>query len=159
MNQIKNADTNLKALFVMGNGITSIAQQAKVKEGLDNLEMLVLCDPFVNEAAILTDKQDDVFILPSATQYETSGSVTATNRSAQWRNKVVEPMYESKTDHDILFALAKRLGFYDQYTAGMKLKENKKDFKWPEDATDEIARIIKTIGLTGWTAKRIKKTQ
>jgi len=155
--KIHNGGTNLKSLFVMGNGITSIAQQAKVKEGLDNLEMLVLVDPFVNEAAILTDKQDDVFILPAATQFETSGSVTATNRSAQWRSKVVEPMYESKTDEDILFELAKRLDFYDQYTAGMKIKENKKDYKWPEDATDEIARIIKTIGLTGWTAARIKK--
>ena len=157
--KITNAETNLKALFVMGNGITSIAQQAKVKEGLDNLEMLVLCDPFVNEAAVLTDKQDDVFILPAATQFETSGTVVATNRSAQWRDKVIEPMYESRTDHDILFDLAKRLGFYDEYTAGMKIKENKKDFTWPEDATDEIARIIKTIGLTGWTAKRIKKHQ
>lgn len=155
--KINNAGTNLKTLFVMGNGITSIAQQAKVKEGLDNLDMLVLCDPFVNEAAILTDKQDDVFILPSATQFETSGSVTATNRSVQWRTKVIEPMYESKTDHDIMFELARRLGFYEEYTAGMKVKENKKDFTWPEDATDEIARIIKTIGLTGWTAKRIKK--
>jgi formate dehydrogenase major subunit len=155
--QIHNAGTNLKSLIVMGNGITSIAQQAKVKEGLDNLEMLVIADPFVNEAAILTDKQDNVFILPAATQFENSGSVSATNRSVQWRNKVVEPMYESKTDHDILFALAKRLGFYDEYTNAMKMKENKKDFTWPEDGTDEIARIIKTIGLGGWVAKRIKK--
>ncbi len=155
--KVTNGGTNLKMLFVMGNGITSVAQQAKIKEGLDNLEMLVLCDPFVNEAAILTDKQDDVFILPSATQFETSGSVTATNRSVQWRTKVVEPMYESKTDHEVMFELAKRLGFYEQFTAGMKIKDNKKDFTWPEDATNEIARIIKTIGLTGWTAERIKK--
>ena len=154
--QIHNAGTALKNLFVMGNGITSIAQQAKVKEGLDNLDMLVLCDPFVNEAAILTDKQDDVFILPAATQFETSGTVVATNRSVQWRTKVVDPLYESKTDQWIMFELAKRLGFYDEFTAGMKIKENKKDFTWPEDATDEIARIIKTIGLTGWTAKRVK---
>jgi formate dehydrogenase major subunit len=155
--KVTNGGTNLKMLFVMGNGITSVAQQAKIKEGLDNLEMLVLCDPFVNEAAILTDKQDDVFILPSATQFETSGSVTATNRTVQWRTKVVEPMYESKTDHEVMFELSKRLGFYEQFTAGMKIKDNKKDFTWPEDATNEIARIIKTIGLTGWTADRIKK--
>ncbi len=32
-----------------------------------------------------------------------------------------------------------------------------KDFVWPEDATNEIARIIKTIGLTGWRAERLKK--
>jgi formate dehydrogenase major subunit len=155
--KIHNAGTNLKNLIVVGNGITSIAQQAKVKEGLDDLDMIVLCDPFVNEGAILTDKQDNVFLLPAATQFETSGTVVATNRSVQWRNKVVEPLYEAKADQDILFELAKRLGFYDEYTAGMKVKENKKDFQWPEDATDEIARIIKTIGLTGWTAKRVKE--
>ncbi len=157
--KIYNAGTRLKALFVMANGITSIAQQKKVKEGLDNLELLVLVDPFVNEAAILTDKQDDVYILPGATQFETSGSVTNTNRSAQWRDKIVDPLYESKTDHEIMFELAKRLGFYDELTRGMLIRENKKEFKWPEDATDEIARIIKTIGLTGWTAKRLKEHQ
>jgi formate dehydrogenase major subunit len=156
---IHNAGTNLKALMVFGNGVTSIAQQAKVKEALDNLEMIVLADPFVNEAAILTDKQDDIFLLPAATQFETSGSVTATNRSAQWRSQVVEPLYESKPDQEVMFELAKRLGFYKEFVQGMLIKENKKDFTWPEDATDEIARIIKTIGLTGWTAKRLKQHQ
>ena len=164
---IHNAGTNLKALVVFGNGITSISQQAKVKEALDNLEMIVLADPFVNEAAILTDKQDDIFLLPAATQFETSGSVTATNRSAQWRYQVVEPLYESKPDQEIMFMMAKKLGFYNEYTKGMLLEETKdgkiapiagkKDFTWPEDATNEIARIIKTIGLTGWRADRIKK--
>jgi formate dehydrogenase major subunit len=156
---IHNNGTNLKALFVMGNGITSTAQTKKVKEALDNLEIAVFCDPFVNEGAIITDKQDDVYILPAGTQFETSGSVTATNRSAQWRTEVVKPMYESKADQDIMFELAKRLGFYDELTAGLKIRENKKDFNWPEDATDEIARTIKTIGLTGWTAKRLKEHQ
>ena len=164
---IDNAGTTLKALLVFGNGITSIAQQAKVKEALDNLEMIVLADPFVNEAAVLTDKKDNVFILPAATQFETSGYCVATNRSAQWRYKVVEPLYESKPDQEIMFELAKRLGFYEQYTKAMMMQETKdgklemipgkSSFTWPEDATNEIARIIKTIGLTGWTAERIKK--
>ena len=164
---IDNAGTSLKALLVFGNGITSIAQQAKVKEALDNLEMVVLADPFVNEAANLTDKKDNVFILPAATQFETSGYTVATNRSAQWRYKVVEPLYESKPDQEIMFELAKRLGFYEQYTKAMMMQETKdgklemipgkSSFTWPEDATNEIARIIKTIGLTGWTAERIKK--
>lgn len=153
---IHNAGTRLKALFVMGNGITSTAQTKKVKEALDNLDIAVFCDPFVNEGAIITDKKDDVYILPTATQFETSGSVTATNRSAQWRDKVVEPMYESKTDQDIMFAFAKKLGFFKELTAGMGKGEK---FTWPEDATNEIARIIKTIGLTGWTADRLKKHQ
>ena len=166
--KIENAGTPLKAVIVMGCGITSIAQQAKVKEGLDNLDLLVLADPFVNEAAILTDKKDNVFLLPSATQFENSGYTVATNRSAQWRYKVIEPMYESKSDHDVMFALAKHLGFYEQYTKALTMQINPKTgalepvpgkttFQWPEDATDEIARTIRTIGLMGWTADRIKK--
>ena len=54
---IHNAGTNLKALFVMGNGITSTAQTKKVKGALDKLELAVFCDPFVNEGAIITDSK------------------------------------------------------------------------------------------------------
>ncbi len=71
--------STIKALFVMGNGITSTAQTKKVKEALDKLDIAVFCDPFVNEGAVITDKQDDVYILPAATQFETSGSVTNSN--------------------------------------------------------------------------------
>jgi formate dehydrogenase major subunit len=143
----------------MGNGVTTISQTAKVKEALDALELIVFCDPLACEATVITDKQSDVYLLPAASQFETSGSVTATNRSAQWRTEVIKPMYESKTDHNIMFLLAKKLGFYDEFTKGMLIKENKKSFTWPEDATDEYARIIKTIGFTGWTSKRLKSHQ
>ncbi len=158
----------IKALWVQGNGVTSISRQASVQKALDKLELIVVAEPFANEAAVITNKKDGVYILPTATQFENEGSVTATNRSAQWRSKVVDPMYESKTDQDIMFAFAKKFGFYDQFVAGMKLKANKKkgtlekvknSFKWPEDAVDEVARTIKTIGLTGWTADRLKKHQ
>lgn len=152
---IHNAGTSLKALVVMGNGITSVAQQVKIKEGLDNLELLVITDPFVNEAAIITEKKDNVFILPAATQFETSGSVVATNRSAQWRYQVVKPLYECKPDHEFLFMLAKKLGFYDELTK--TIRDEKGNINWPEAATNEIAKTIKTIGLTGWTPERLKK--
>ncbi|MSN95861.1 formate dehydrogenase subunit alpha [Campylobacter sp. FMV-PI01] len=153
--KIHNANTNIKAFIVMGNGVTSTAQQAKVQEGLDNLELLVITDPFVNEAAVITNKQDNIFILPAATQFETSGTVVATNRSSQWRFKVSEPLFESKTDEYFLFELAKRLGFYDEYVRAMG--DGKGNFVWPEDATIEIARGIKTIGYTGILPERLKK--
>ncbi|MBR8463377.1 formate dehydrogenase subunit alpha [Campylobacter sp. faydin G-24] len=154
---IENAGTSLKALIVIGNGITSIAQQAKVQQGLDNLELLVLLDPFVNEAGIITNKKDNIFLLPAATQFENSGTVVATNRSGQWRSKVVEPLYESKSDHEILFELAKRLGFYDELTR--TLRDANGNIEWPEAATREIASIVKSIGLTGWTPERLKNHQ
>ncbi len=53
--------------------LLQLLKQKKVKEALDKLELAVFCDPFVNEGAIITDKQDDVYILPAATQFETAG--------------------------------------------------------------------------------------
>lgn len=154
---IHNGGTDLKALICLGNGITSTSQTHKVKQGLDGLELLVLGDPFVNEAAVLTDKKDNVFILPCASQMETSGSVTATNRSVQWRDKVIDPVFEAKPDQEVMFALAKELGFYEGYVKS--LGDGKGNFKWPEDATREISKAIKSIGMTGHTPERLKKHQ
>ena len=154
---IENAGDSLKALVVIGNGITSTAQQAKVQEGLDGLELLVLMDPFVNDAGVITNKKDGVYLLPAATQYETSGTVVATNRSGQWRSQVCKPLYESMPDHEVLFELAKRIGFYDELTRTIRGADGK--IEWPEAATREIANIVKSIGLTGWTPERLKRHQ
>ena len=152
---VDNGGTALKALVVMGNGITSIAQQAKVKEGLEALELLVLADPFVNEAGIIAERDDGIYLLPAATQFETSGSVTATNRSGQWRFKIVEPLYESKEDQEILFELAKKLGFYEDFTKTLRDENGK--IVWPENATREFTKAIRSIGLNGWSPERLKK--
>ena len=154
---IDNAGDSLKALVVIGNGITSTAQQVKVQEGLDALELLVCVDPFVNDAAVITNKKDDVYLLPAATQFEGSGTVVATNRSGQWRSQVCKPLYESIPDHELLFELAKRIGFYDELTRTIRDADGK--IEWPEAATHEIANIIKTIGMTGWTPERLKRHQ
>ncbi|EAI2751102.1 formate dehydrogenase [Campylobacter coli] len=153
--KVDNAGTSLKALVVMGNGITSTAQQAKVKEGLEALELLVLADPFVNEAGIIAERKDGIYLLPAATQFETSGSVTATNRSGQWRFKIIDPLYESKEDQEILFELAKKLGFYEDFTKTLRDENGK--IVWPENATREIASAVRSIGLNGWSPERLKK--
>ena len=41
------------------------------------------------------DRKDGVYLLPASTQFETYGSVTASNRSLQWRETVVDPLFES----------------------------------------------------------------
>ncbi|CAM3536366.1 Fumarate hydratase [Arcobacter aquimarinus] len=155
-NAKNNAGTPLKALVCIGNGISTITQTHKVKEALDNLELVVFIDPYVNDAAVITTRKDNMFLLPAASQVETEGTVVNTSRIAQWRTKVVEPLYESRTDHDILFDFAKRMGFYNEFIAGMGKGDK---FTWPEDATNEIAKALKTIGMQGRTAERIKKHQ
>src|SRR3546814_2275631 len=51
--------------------------------------------------SVMSDRPNGTYLLPAATQLETVGSVTASNRSLQWREKVFDPLFESKTDHEI----------------------------------------------------------
>lgn len=158
--KIHNGDSGkIRAMMVMGNGIISIAQTPRVKEALDNLELFVMVDPFPHDAIAYTDRKEGVYLLPGTTQFEVSGSVTATNRSGQWRYKVIDPVYESRPDQDILFDLADRLGFKEQFQRSLyqiAKDHGREQFIWPDDATREINLGMKTIGLSGWTPERLK---
>ena len=91
-----------------------------MKKAMDKLDLLVVVDPYPSATAAMAampGKAEDlnpnraVYLLPAATQFETSGSVTASNRSLQWREKVIDPLFESRTDQMIMYQLAQKLGF------------------------------------------------
>src|SRR5690606_42080432 len=42
----------------------------------------------------------------------------------QWREKVIDPLYEHKTDGEIAYLLAKKLGFADQMFKNIKVVNN-----------------------------------
>jgi len=67
-------------------------------------------DPYPTVSAVLSDRTDGVYLLPATTQFETYGSVTASNRSLQWREKVIEPSFDSLPDHTIIYKFAKKTG-------------------------------------------------
>ena len=52
--------------------------------------MMVIIDPYPTASAVLPDRKDGIYLLPATTQFETYGSVTASNRSLQWRDKIIE---------------------------------------------------------------------
>jgi formate dehydrogenase major subunit len=90
-------------------------------------------------------RKDGVYLLPAATQFETSGSVTASNRSLQWREKVIEPLFESKPDHTIMMAFAKKFGYADQFIGKQadgttKIKVIKDKDGWDEPEIESILR-------------------
>ena len=153
-NAKNNSGTTIHGMINIGSGLSSISLTHVTKAAMEKLELCVIVDPFVNDMAAIADVKNNLFMLPAASQIETSGTVTATNRSTQWRNQVVEPMYECKTDHEILFQLAKKLGYYDELVRAMG--DGKGNFKWPEDATREYTSAIRTIGLQGITPERLK---
>jgi formate dehydrogenase major subunit len=140
--------TPLKALIQWGCGSNSTSQYHKVKKAYDLLDLLVIVDPFPTMAAVACET-DNVYLLPSGSQYETSGSVTSTSRQIQWRNKVVDPIHNSKADYKIMELLVKKLGFAELFYKNIK--------QVPEDITRELGRGSLTIGYNGQTPERIKK--
>ncbi len=102
------------------------------------------------------DRSDGVYLLPACTQFETYGSVTASNRSLQWRDRVMAPLFESLPDHTIMYKLARKLGFADQLCKNIQVNN---DEPLVEDITREFNRGMWTIGYTGQSPERLKTQQ
>jgi len=166
-NELIDQDSNVKAVFFWGHAPNSQTRGLEMKKAMDNLEMLVVIDPYPSATAAMAAMKVEgqevnpnraVYLLPAATQFETSGSVTASNRSVQWREKVIEPLFESRTDHMIMYQLAEKLGFGKQLVAKIKLVPGKGNMMEPEpeDMLREINRGSWTIGYTGQSPERLK---
>ena len=146
---------NVRAMVLWGHAPNSQTRGKEMKTAMEKLDMLVVVDPYPTVSAVMHDRTDGVYLLPACTQFETRGSVTASNRSLQWRDKVVDPIFESKPDHEIIGRFAKAFGFHDRMFRNIKLEA---DGVTPdiEDTLREINRGMWTIGYTGQSPERLK---
>ena len=144
---------NTRAMVLWGHAPNSQTRLKEMKTAMEKLDMLVVVDPFPTVSAVMQDRTDGVYLLPATTQFETRGSVTASNRSLQWRDQVIEPLFESKPDHVIMSMFAKKFGFHDRMFRNIAM-----DGEEPviEDITREFNRGMWTIGYTGQSPERIK---
>ncbi|HRX36865.1 MAG TPA: formate dehydrogenase subunit alpha, partial [Aestuariivirga sp.] len=144
---------NTKVMVFWGHAPGSQTRLPEMKTAMEKLEMLVIIDPYPTLSAVLSDRTDGVYLLPASTQFETYGSVTASNRSLQWREKVLEPMFDSKPDQVIAYLLAKKFGFADRMFRNIKVENDEPSI---EDTLREINRGMWTIGYTGQSPERLK---
>jgi formate dehydrogenase major subunit len=144
---------NIRAVMFQGHAANSQTRGVEMKKALEKLDMLVISDPYPTHMAVMSDRKNDTYLLPTCTQFETSGSLTSSNRSLQWREKVIEPLFESLPDHTILYKLAKKLGFADELCKHIKVTN---DEPLIEDILREINRGAWTIGYTGQSPERLK---
>jgi formate dehydrogenase major subunit len=169
-NELIDQENNVKGMIFWGHAPNSQTRGLEMKKALDRLDLLVVIDPHPSATAAMAAMPGDaadlnpnraVYLLPAATQFETSGSCTASNRSIQWREQVIEPLWESMSDHAIMQAFADRLGFGDQLSKHYKkLTFKKHDIEWNEPVVEDILREINrscwTIGYTGCSPERLK---
>ncbi|WP_224825710.1 formate dehydrogenase subunit alpha [Cognatishimia sp. MH4019] len=145
---------NVRAMVLWGHAPNSQTRMKEMKTAMEKLDMLVVIDPFPTVSAVLHDREDGVYLLPAATQFETRGSVTASNRSIQWRDKIMDPLFESKPDHVIIAKLANKFGFGDRLFRNIEME----DAETPniESVTREFNAGMWTVGYTGQSPERIK---
>ncbi|MDW4497641.1 formate dehydrogenase subunit alpha [Sulfitobacter sp. D35] len=144
---------NTRAMVLWGHAPNSQTRQKEMKTAMEKLDLMVVVDPYPTVSAVLQDRSDGVYLLPAATQFETYGSVTASNRSLQWREKVVEPLFESLPDHTIMAKFAQKFGFADKMFRNIEMNG---DEPLIEDITREFNRGMWTIGYTGQSPERLK---
>ncbi|MFN5190188.1 MAG: molybdopterin-dependent oxidoreductase, partial [Burkholderiales bacterium] len=163
-NELIDQDSNLKAIVYWGHAPNSQTRGLEMKKAMETVELMVIIDPYPTASAAMPDRKDGVYLLPAATQFECAGSCTASNRSIQWREKVIEPLFESRPDHAIMYDFAKRMGFGDQFVGKRDGKQNIAVVKvaagYEEPVVEDVLREINkgtwTIGYTGQSPERLK---
>ncbi|MDB2528511.1 formate dehydrogenase subunit alpha [Alphaproteobacteria bacterium] len=144
---------NLRAMVFWGHAPNSQTRLKEMKTAMEKLDLMVVIDPYPTVSAVLSDRTDGVYLLPATTQFETYGSVTASNRSLQWREKIIEPSFDSLPDHTIIYKFAKKFGFADRMFRNIKVNGEE---PYVEDVTREFNGGMWTIGYTGQSPERIK---
>ncbi|MCK8045067.1 formate dehydrogenase subunit alpha [Shewanella sp. 1CM18E] len=144
----------VRMAFFWGQSVNTETRQRDVRDALDQMDTVVVVDPFPTMAGVMHRRKNGVYLLPAATQFETQGSVSNSGRSQQWREQVIQPLFESKTDLEIMYRLSQKLGFADEYTK--RIAKDANDVLVIEDITREINRGMWTIGMSGQSPERLK---
>jgi formate dehydrogenase major subunit len=140
--------TPIRAMIQWGCGGNVNSRYQRVKRAYDMLDLIVVVDPFPTMTAAMCDT-DNIYLLPSSSQYETSGSVTSSARQVQWREKIIEPIHDCRDDYAIMAGLVKHLGMADEFYKNIK--------EVPEDIMRESGRGLLSIGYNGISPERIKR--
>jgi formate dehydrogenase major subunit len=147
---------NLRAMFVQGHASNSITRIPESLKGLEKLQLLVIADPHPTtwaSLALKAGRKENTYLLPVCTQFETSGSRVASNRSLQWGEQIVKPGFEQKDDYQVIYLISKKLGL----DAGMfKNIAVEGDRPVPEDVLREMNRGSWSTGYCGQSPERLK---
>ncbi|HEY5474036.1 MAG TPA: molybdopterin-dependent oxidoreductase, partial [Candidatus Limnocylindrales bacterium] len=98
----------IKAVVCWGqNPAVTEPNQSKVRDGLKNLDLLVVVDMFENETAACERKSGaPTYLIPACSHVEEAGSVTNSGRWLQWRERACAPKGNSKADLELLLRFA-----------------------------------------------------
>jgi len=153
--QVEQKD-NVRAMYVQGHASNSITRIPESMKALQKIELLVVADPHPTTWASLAleaGRKDNMYLLPACTSFEGKGSRVASNRSLQWGEQIVKPIFESKDDLEIIYRMATKLGFADKMFKKIKVENN---LPAAEDVLREMNRGSWSTGYCGQSPERLK---
>lgn len=113
---MRSRDNSVKALVCCGDVIAQhIANMGKTEEWARGLDFIVSIDPYFTEGAKWAD-----LVLPATTRFEfdeAAGSVKVGYNQIVLQGKVIDPLFEAKTEFWIQKEIARRLGVEDALPA------------------------------------------
>ncbi|HOK27174.1 MAG TPA: molybdopterin-dependent oxidoreductase [Bacteroidales bacterium] len=134
---VAKLDNNIKLIWCIASNIlinqhSNINRTAAILRDENLVEFIAVQDNFLTPSAMFAD-----LVLPACTQFETWGVEDGWKYGEEvfLTPKIVEPLYESKSDYRICADLAKRFGVWNEFTAG-----GRDEKAWAEWIIDEIYR-------------------
>ena len=104
-----------------------------------------------------TSFSDSWYMIMWSVRLSHSGSITLSRHCSDRLEAVTEPLWESRTDHMIMYQLAEKLGFGKELVKNYKMQKVKgMDEPLPEDILREVNKSCWSIGYTGQSPERLK---
>ena len=119
----------LRALWAIGYDVALTNPNAcATKDALRKLDFVVVQDLFMNELA----RSFGHVFLPACSSFEKDGTFMNSERRVQRVRKAIEPLRKSKSDWEIICAIATAMGFKEQF-----------NFRSPEEIWNEVRDLWK----------------
>jgi formate dehydrogenase major subunit len=123
------AASQLKALWATGYDVLlTNANAHQTRQALAQLELVIVQDLFLNETA----RAFGTVFLPAASSFEKDGTFMNAERRVQRVRRAITPLGESKSDWEIVCAIARALGHGAQF-----------DFHAAEEVWNEVRQVWK----------------
>lgn len=127
-------DITIKGVYIMGgNPMTTNIEQNYTKEWMSKLDFIVVADNSMTDTAKWAD-----IILPVAHWFEQVDlyALCGTHPYLVWNDKATEPMFECKSDFEILRLLCEKMGYAEEYA--WKTEEEALEDFFDSDALREM---------------------
>lgn len=112
------------AWFMVDNYAQQMSDRNKVRKALNSLDFLVVSDYVLSATAELAD-----IVLPACTYLEKTDLLGSGNYYLQYMPKMIQPLWESKSDFDAIHMVAQKMGVGQYFS------------KTPDDYIKEVLHI------------------